>query len=312
MSIRSGALSIERIGLTVADLAAACAFYEQRLGFRKVAAEVREGDAFAKLVGVAGARAEVAVLQLGAQAIELVEFATAGRPYPNPRTAADPWFQHFAIVTADMDCAYQAVSDGEGAQPISTGGPQVLPPASGSVTAYKFRDPEGHPLELSYFPPAVTRPVWRDPRPGALFLGVDHSGIAVSDIDVSTDFYARGLGLNIAARQVNKGPEQDRLDGLSGAELDIVSLTFPGGGPHIELLAYHAPKGIGERSPFRADDIAATRLIVRVRDLAGLVERLREAAPDFASNGVAELEDGALATLIRDPDGHLLELHESL
>ena len=80
-----------------------------------------------------------------------------------------------------------------------------------------LKDPEGHPLELSYFPAGVTPQAWRDAAPGVLFLGVDHSGIAVSDVDASLAFYTGVLGLSIAARQVNKGLEQDRLDGLAPA-----------------------------------------------------------------------------------------------
>ena len=34
-------------------------------------------------------------------------------------------------------------------------GPQLLPPSTGSVTAFKVRDPDGHPLELSYNPARV-------------------------------------------------------------------------------------------------------------------------------------------------------------
>ena len=309
MSIPPRVVRIRRIGLTVADLAPARAFYEQILGFRMVAAEVRGRAAFAALTGLAGARADVAVLRLGAQEIELAAFTPAGRPYPADRAANDPWFQHFAIVTADMAAAYAALGERPDAAPISEGGPQLLPPATGSVTAYKFRDPEGHPLELSLFPPVAAAAAWRDPPAGAVFLGVDHSAIAVADAEASTAFYVR-LGLRVAARQVNAGPTQARLDGLAGAEVDIVSLDCAEGGPHLELLAYRRPAGRGVMDDLQANDIAATRLILDVEGLPELVERLGADPGRFVSDGIVTLEDGARAALIRDPDGHLLELHD--
>ena len=308
MSIPPRVVRIRRIGLTVADLAPARAFYEQILGFRSVGAEVRGGAAFAALTGLAGARADVAVLRLGAQEIELAAFTPTGRPYPADRAANDPWFQHFAIVTADMAAAYAGLGQRPDAAAISEGGPQLLPPATGSVTAYKFRDPEGHPLELSFFPPAAAAPAWRDRATGAVFLGVDHSAIAVADADASAAFYV-SLGLRVAARQVNSGPTQARLDGLAGAEVEIVSLAFAGGGPHLELLAYRRPHGRGGMGELQANDIAATRLVLDVEGLPELIGRLETGQRRFVSKGIVDLEGGVRAALIRDPDGHLLELH---
>ncbi len=41
-------------------------------------------------------------------------------------------------------------------------GPERLPARSGGVSAFKFRDPDGHPLELLAFPPEAVPPIWRD------------------------------------------------------------------------------------------------------------------------------------------------------
>ena len=111
---------------------------------------------------------------------------------------------------------------------ISCGGPQLLPHRSGGATAYKFRDPDGHPLELIRFADAVAG-------------GIDHSAIAVTDAGRSIEFYRDRLGLTVGARQVNTGPEQDRLDGLTGAEVDVVALEPRQATPHVELLAYRTP-----------------------------------------------------------------------
>ena len=46
-----------------------------------------------------------------------------------------------------------------------------------------------------------------------MFLGIDHSAIAVSDSARSIAFY-EALGLRVAARALNSGHEQARLDGV--------------------------------------------------------------------------------------------------
>ena len=99
-------------------------------------------------------------MRLGAQDIALVQFARQGRPYPRDSRSDDLWFQHLAIVVNDMDLAYAHLSSHAGWRPISEGGPQLLPPSNGAVRAFKFRDPDGHPLELIWFPPAQGRAVW--------------------------------------------------------------------------------------------------------------------------------------------------------
>ncbi len=196
-------------------------------------------------------------LQLGGQVIRLRRAGAAGLPYPSDSTAADIWFQHLAIVTTDIVAA-AAMAVAAGATPITAGGPQHLPPRSGGVTAWKFRDPDGHPLELLQFSSGAVPPAWRCGR--ALHLGIDHSAISVADVDVSIDFYHRQFGFSVAARQVNRGIEQSRLDGLAGARVDVVALRLPGAAtPHLELLGYHPP---GRPSVCGPDDVAATRIVI--------------------------------------------------
>ena len=249
---------IARIELVTADVAQACYFYVQALGFERVA-----GDGGA------------AVLRLGAEEIALVQGPGVAAAYPEPAAANDPWFQHFAIAVSDASAAFERLL-AHGATPISRGGPVALPASSGSVTAYKFRDPEGHPLELSQFPDDR----WtRRGEAGALFLGVDHTAVAVADLEASIGFY-EALGLEVTFRGLNTGSTQDALDGLDGVSVDIVVLEVPErAGPHLELLHYRTPVGAAARV-IGAGDVAATRIVF----------------------------DADVAEILRDPDGHRLEL----
>jgi catechol 2,3-dioxygenase-like lactoylglutathione lyase family enzyme len=278
-------LQIVRVVLNVTNLQAACAFYTDALGFFRAPAAASEP------------RADVAVLRLGREVLELR--VTGGRPYPEPRAANDPWFQHFAIAVSDMDQAYGRLSR-YAEQPVSVGGPQLLPPSTGSVTAYKFRDPDGHPLELSYIPGSA----WLSQgshQNDELCLGIDHSALAVSDLAASIAFYRDVLGFIWTGQGLNRGPEQDRLDGLERAQVNIASLNAVDGGPHIELLNYRSPRPAAA-SPMGPRDIAATRLVLHVADMRDIEARL--AAAKFAS---VPLDDRARLAL-QDPDGHWMEL----
>lgn len=219
-------------------------------GIDLIVADVDRAVAFYTALGFV---ADTDGLRFGRFRLGLIAAGPEAAPYPAPARANDPWFQHFALAVGDMAAAYAALI-ALGHTPISTGGPQLLPPNTGSVTAYKFRDPDGHPLELSYIPGSD----WlRDAAPGAVFLGVDHTAIAVADLPASMAFYA-GLGFVEIGRSLNQGPEQDRLDGLDGVAVDIVALGQPGPGPHLELLAYRTPAPAPRRS-IALGDIAATR-----------------------------------------------------
>jgi hypothetical protein len=92
-------------------------------------------------------------LRLGSERIELLEFTgSAGRPYPPDSTSTDLWLQHLAIVVADMACAHERVRANPRFRPISRAGPVQLPGSSGGVTAFKFRDHDGHPAGTACFP----------------------------------------------------------------------------------------------------------------------------------------------------------------
>ena len=283
VQIEAPTLSVQRIArikLVVADLKAVGTFYADALGFEL--ASHTEGSA---------------VLRLGAQEIELITTATAGRPYPEPHAANDPWFQHFAIAVSDMHAAYARLSR-YAEQPISEGGPQLLPPSTGSVTAYKFRDPEGHPLELSHIPESA----WAHAPGAGPFLGVDHTALAVRDLEASLAFYTQVLGFTQEGRFLNKGAEQDRLDGLAGVQLDIAALRTIGPGPHVELLHYRQPPSAAAPHEIRPDDIAATRLVLDVAS-SGLTAVLDHRGVRWRS-----APDGIVCS---DPDGHLIELREA-
>ena len=206
------------------------------------------------LLGLEGRGTRIA-LSFGDQRLELEAFDRKGRPYPPDATAADLCFQHFALVTRDAAAAWEGAR-AHGASPISIGGPVTLPASAGGVTAVKFRDPEGHPLEFVQFSSAARRS-----RDSGFTPGVDHSAISVSDAGASRRFY-EVLGLRAGQPTLNQGPTQVALDGLPEVRVDVVPMSPEIGTPHLELLGYRSPIG-RPAGLLRANDAAATRIVWR-------------------------------------------------
>ncbi|MGH6681389.1 MAG: VOC family protein, partial [Bradyrhizobium sp.] len=174
--------------------------------------------------------------------------------------------------------------------------------------AYKFRDPEGHPLEWIAFPPKVGDPQWHS-RGRARVLCYDHSAIVVGDVERSIAFYAGLLGFKLGGRSLNIGTEQDRLDGLTGCDVDVVALQPARlATPHVELLHYRMPAGRPSNGKIRANDVASVRQVHRVDDLDELVRLLETSGVTFVSPGLVRLTGGEQAAAILDPDGHMITL----
>ena len=308
---RAAVVKVERISLTVADLDRTERFYHDGLGFVIVGRRHVEDPAVARLFGVPGTTIESLVMRLGSDEVEFLEYRPRGRLYPELSHSPDLWFQHFAVVVSDMDVAYAQLRRVAFA-PISSGGPQTLPEQNGRVRAFKFRDPDGHPLELLFFPPGQGRPLWHLPAGGRVFVGIDHSAVAVSDTAASEAFYGGLLGMSIAFELTNRGPTQDALDGINDAVVMITGLR-PGSpsGPGIEFLDYRAPSR-GRRAPTdtASNDLVHVHLVLRVDDLKSQVRRLRDNHVRFVSPGIVPLGNGIDAAMVRDPDGHVLLLEE--
>jgi catechol 2,3-dioxygenase-like lactoylglutathione lyase family enzyme len=258
---------LQRVARNVTNLAAAATFYEA-LGFKAIARAANDSELAAALEVE---RAVSLRLRLGAQELELTQPMPNGIAYPVGAKSDDVAFQHIAILTWDI-AAMQDRALRAGAMPISHGGPQLLPKASGGVIAWKFRDPDGHPLEFLEMPDSPL-------KHGALAYGYDHSAICVTDMARSIRYY-EALGLSLQHRHLNRGAAQARLDGLVLGMVEVVAMTTPLAPPHVELLGY---PGTIEVSQFgRLNDIAADRLV-------------------FACTG-------GRIVLRHDPDGHVLML----
>lgn len=255
--------------LVSADLERLAGFY-QAIGF-EVGEEVAIPAPEMGLLGIPGSGSRIA-MSLGQSRVDLDSFDEKGRPYPGDANACDLIFQHLALVTDDAEAAW-CRARGAGATPISRECPVKLPKSAGGVTAVKFRDPEGHPLEFLQFPEG-TNSVWK----GTGIMGIDHSAISVNEVAAARRFYSR-RGLSAGDATLNHGLTQVALDGLDGVEVNVVPMIPNRRPSHIELLGYHYPIGRA-LFPVAPNDIAATRIVwcsddnALIRDPAGHFHQL--------------------------------------
>ena len=307
--------AVEAPGLTVSDLDRSVEFFSRVLTFEKVSDVEVAGDAYEHLQGVFGLRMRVVRMKLGEEQIELVEYlAPRGRPVPDDARSNDRSFQHVAIIVSDMDAAYRVLREHK-VQHASTG-PQRLPDwnkSAGGIEAFYFKDPDGHALEVLAFPKDKGAAKWHKPT-DRLFLGIDHTAIAVGDTDASLRFYRDTLGLAVAGEALNYGTEQEHLNNVFGARLRITALRAAAG-PGIELLEYLAPRdGRPYPADLRPNDLAFWQTTLVTTDVVDAAKTLFTARVLFISPGAVILPGLTLGfakgLLVRDPDGHAMRVVE--
>ena len=304
--------AVDSIGMTVENMDRAVDFYTRVLTFERVSDVEVSGREVELLQGIFGARMRVVRLRLGGESIELTEYlAPKGRPVPADMRPNDRAFQHAAIIVSDMEAAYQRLRQYH-VEHASTG-PQRLPDwnlNAGGISAFYFRDPDRHFLEVLHFPPGKGLAKWQ--QRDRLFLGIDHTAIVVGDTEQSLKLYRDGFQMTVAGESENYDTEQEHLNGVFGARLRITSLRVDEG-PGIELLEYLAPRD-GRPAPLdlRANDIAHWQTTLVANAPERINDLLHQRIFALVSPNVVALPTASLAIregiVVRDPDGHGIRL----
>ena len=306
-------IAVGPIQVTVGDMDRSVDFYSRVLTFEKISDSEVAGEDVERLFGVFGARVRIVKMKLGDESIELVQFlAPRGRAIPADSRSNDLWFQHIAIIVSDMDRAYHVLRQNHVEHASS--GPQRLPDwnkNAAGIKAFYFKDPDEHPVEILEFPEGKGAAKWHKTS-DRLFLGIDHTAIAVSDTESSLKFYRDVLGLRVAGESENYGTEQEHLNNVFGARLRITALRAASG-PGIEFLEYLTPRD-GRPIPAdeRANDLVHRETILIAQDAGATAQKLAAARTKFVSSGVVAnpIQESGLRKVfvIRDPDGHAIEI----
>lgn len=289
--------AVREIAIRVADLDRSVRFYSDVLSF--TAADDPSAGRMTR--DSENKRARSKILRLGSE--QIVLYQAAGdevAEVPADSKSNDLWFQHLAIVVSDMERAYSRLERYKVAH-VSPA-PQELPQwneKAGGIKAYYFQDPDRHNLELIWFPRDKGPSIWQQPD-GRLFLGIDHTAIAVKDTEASLKFYRDELGFTIAGSSENFGPEQEMLNNVAGAHLLITSLRTPAG-PGVELLQYVSPAGGRPRQQPKKNDLSDTETVIVIP-----ADNFSKKSP--APSATVSSEPVPAGQIIRDPDGHAVTI----
>lgn len=306
---------VAAIGFTVSDMDRSVKFYSDVLRFQKISDNEYFGEQWEELLGIFGVRVRVVRMQLGEEQIELMDFLTAGgRTIPDDFKSNDLAFQHIAIVVSDMDSAY-AVLRKSNVQHVSTA-PQTLPasiPEAEGIKAFYFQDPDKHNLEVIYFPKGKGQAKWQTNKK-QIFLGIDHTAIAVSDSRQSHLFYQDKIGIDRKGDSWNHGTEQAHLNNVQGASLHITGYRATAG-PGVEFLEYLFP-GPGRKYPTdsRPNDIWHWYTVMDVNNAEQLVRSLSfdkyQVVGGVRTPMTISGKSISKVFLVRDPDGHAILVQE--
>ncbi|PJC59475.1 MAG: glyoxalase [Ignavibacteria bacterium CG_4_9_14_0_2_um_filter_37_13] len=302
--------AIKSIGITVQDMNRSLPFYEKVLHFKLVSNDTIQSEEYSSLVNVKNAVVHLVKLKLGDERIELIDFIyPEGKGYPEDSHSNDFWFQHIAIITSNMDGAYAWLKLND-VKNISVE-PQRLPDwnkNAGGIKAFYFQDPDGHPLEILEFPPDKGNAKWHK-KSNQLFLGIDHTAIAVSNTDESLKFYRDVLGMEVGGESENYGIEQSRLNNVEGAHLKITGLHSDFGFG-IEFLNYLTPKG-GRSNPenINANDLVHWQTKLSTKNIDELFSKIKNAGYQTYTGIITMNKNYAgfsKGFIVKDPNGHRL------
>jgi catechol 2,3-dioxygenase-like lactoylglutathione lyase family enzyme len=193
--------------------------------------------------------------------------------------------------------------------------PQTLPntiPQAAGIKAFYFHDPDGHNLELIYFPPGKGNPKWQNKE--KIFLGIDHTAIGISQTEKSKKFYNDLLGVKYQGESFNHGNEQAHLNNIQDARLHI-SGNKAEEGPGVEFLEYLTPKtGRPYPANAKADDLIHWETLMVTADAEALYQKLRKEKVILMSNGIVRVPSENYGYrrgfYFRDPDGHVIGIFE--
>jgi catechol 2,3-dioxygenase-like lactoylglutathione lyase family enzyme len=163
--------------------------------------------------------------------------------------------------------------------------------------------------------PAAAQAPWTAPGvSGPAARAVPAVGLTVSDMDRSLDFYTRVLPFRVVADTEVAGPEWERLTGVFGVRLRVVTLAL--GEERLELSEYLAAAMPGRPAPpdARSNDRWFQHVAIIVSDMDSAYHLLRahrvrsaSTAPQLLPKSIPGAA-GIRAFYFKDPDGHPLEI----
>ncbi len=295
-------VGVGNFGHIVADLDRSLGFYRDVLGLEVVAAQpFAPNDAVAKFGHTEGGQSRVAVLRVPGSAlgVELIEYRGIERVAQHPRFY-DPGAGNLPLRVRNLDALFAKIAAYPGVKVLTAGGkPVTLKTPNGEAHAVFVQDPDGFVVELA------------DAAQGSAVGGGTFEA-TVADSERSVAFFRDLLGFDMKlGTAFNANAQMASTAGAAGASFKQSSATIPGTNVKFTLIEF---KDIDrKRLSGRTQDPGTTVLQLRVRNVAALTKRLREAGVPIVSTGgePVQVAPGLKIAIARDPDDMLLELVES-
>ena len=143
-----------------------------------------------------------------------------------------------------------------------------------------------------------------------MILDVRHTGIVVSNLAKSIDFYTRILGFQIVSQKDEPGHFIDKILGLSGAELTTVKMRASGN-QMVELLYFRSHQKRKNRTK-SLTSMGITHFALTVDNVDHSYGRLAGLGVQFISPPETSPDGQARVTFCKDPEGTLIELVQVL
>jgi len=139
-------------------------------------------------------------------------------------------------------------------------------------------------------------------------IAADHTGITVSNLELSLAFWRDVLGFEFSHSAHQTGERSEQITGVKGAELKLAVLKTPSG-HRIELLQYFAPAD-RRNVDLRPCDVGHVHVALTVDDLDAVLKKIAESGwraagePQTLKQGP---NAGKRVVYVRDPDGTTIE-----
>ena len=142
-------------------------------------------------------------------------------------------------------------------------------------------------------------------------IAADHTGITVSNLERSLEFWQNVLGFEFSHRAHQTSEMASEITGVAGAEIKLAVVKAPGG-HKIELLEYLAPPD-RKHVNLRPCDVGSVHVALTVDKLDAILEKI--AASGWKAAGKPQTlktgpNAGKRVVYVRDPDGTTIEFME--
>ena len=140
----------------------------------------------------------------------------------------------------------------------------------------------------------------------------NHVGVIVDDLDLVADFFEL-IGLERGEKTAVSGEWADRVNGLTGTQVEMVWMSLPGGGTALELSSFRAPeRGIQPNEyALQSNAHGYRHLCFGVDDVDAVITRAAEAGYGLERE-LVNYEGIFRLAYLRGPEGLIVEVSERL